>query len=588
MDSEPYTFYIIATTGVAVATTILAVHGWRVRSAQGALAFMWAMIGATGWSLRTVLMLTSPTTVLADFWSRLGYLFIVSTPLAWLAFALQYTDRPKWLTWRNAAWAALVPCLTLLFIWTNNVHHLFWREVNFYQAGAFTLWTMKPGAWFLVHTAYSYLLTLIGMALIIRMALLSFHPYRWQAIILLIGAFAPLIASVPSSLAGTMLSFTPFGLTITGLMLMLALSRYRLLDLRPVGRDALIDSLTDSMLVIDTHNRIVDLNPAAQTLIGLPGDEILGQPTEQALASWPELVRRLQNVLSTQTDITLERNGVPRYYNLRISPLTDRNGRPTGRLVHLRDITERKMSEQALQRANLELQARNGELDAFGLTVAHDLKDPLSNIIGYTNLLIEDGAELPPAETIRLVRTIAQISHKMNGIIEELMLLSGLHKQTVQMEPLDMAHIVGQALNRLERMIKEYNAIIIQPPPTAWPVGTGYAPWVEEVWVNYLSNAIKYGGAPPRVELGARVESDHARFWVRDNGPGIPRQEQARLFAPFERLTPHRASGYGVGLSITRRIVEKMGGQVGVESDPTTGEGSTFSFTLPLDQSSEA
>lgn len=572
---------------MAVTSAILAAHGWRVRGAQGALAFMWAMIGATGWSLRIVLMLTSPTTALANFWSRLGYLFIVSTPLAWLAFALQYTDQQRWLTRRNAALALAVPCLTIVFIWTNDAHHLFWREVNFYRAGAFTLWTMKPGPWFVVHAAYSCLLALTGMVLMIRMALLSFRLYRWQAVALLIGALTPLIASAPSLLAESQLSFTPFGLTITGLMLMLALSRYRLLDLRPFGRDALIDNLKDSMLVLDTHNRIVDLNPAAQALIDLPAKEILGQPADQALADWPELTRRLHNVLSTQTDILLERNGAPRCYNLRISLLTDRNGRASGRLIHLRDITERKMAEETLRKANLELQARNEELDAFGLTVAHDLKDPLSNIIGYTNLLIEDGADLPSAEIVRLARTIAQIGHKMNGIIEELMLLSGLHKQTVQMEPLDMAHIVAQALNRLERMSKEYNATIIQPPPSAWPVGIGYVPWVEEVWVNYLSNAIKYGGTPPRVELGARVESGQARFWVRDNGPGIPRQEQARLFAPFERPTPRRATGYGVGLSITRRIVEKMGGQVGVESDPITGKGSTFSFTLPLNQSSE-
>jgi signal transduction histidine kinase len=111
----------------------------------------------------------------------------------------------------------------------------------------------------------------------------------------------------------------------------------------------------------------------------------------------------------------------------------------------------------------------------------------------------------------------------------------------------------------------------------------GYAPWIEEVWVNYLSNAIKYGGRPPRVELGAETQPGGlVRFWVRDNGPGIAPEAQVRLFVPFTRLDQVRAKGHGLGLSIVRRIVEKLGGQVGVISTP--GQGSVFSFTLPTQQ----
>jgi two-component system sensor histidine kinase/response regulator len=113
-----------------------------------------------------------------------------------------------------------------------------------------------------------------------------------------------------------------------------------------------------------------------------------------------------------------------------------------------------------------------------------------------------------------------------------------------------------------------------------WPGASGYGPWVEEVWVNYLSNAIKYGGKPPHVELGAELQTNNmVCFWVRDNGPGIPPEARARLFTPFTRLDQVRTQGHGLGLSIVRRIVEKLGGQVGVTS--ASGQGSAFSFTLP-------
>ena len=109
----------------------------------------------------------------------------------------------------------------------------------------------------------------------------------------------------------------------------------------------------------------------------------------------------------------------------------------------------------------------------------------------------------------------------------------------------------------------------------------GHQPWVEEIWVNYLSNAIKYGGRPPKVELGAMVLSNGmVRYWVRDNGPGISPEDQKRLFVPFTKLKQVNTKGHGLGLSIVQRIAAKLGGQVGVESK--VGAGSLFWFTLPI------
>jgi signal transduction histidine kinase len=144
-----------------------------------------------------------------------------------------------------------------------------------------------------------------------------------------------------------------------------------------------------------------------------------------------------------------------------------------------------------------------------------------------------------------------------------------------------MAQIVAEAQQRLADLIHQSGAAIVGPE--AWPAALGYAPWVEEIWVNYLSNGIKYGGQPPRLSLGATSQTDgQIEFWVQDNGAGLTPEEQTRLFVPFTRLSEAQTEGYGLGLSIVRRIVEKLGGQVGVES--VRGEGSRFSFTLPSGQ----
>ena len=257
--------------------------------------------------------------------------------------------------------------------------------------------------------------------------------------------------------------------------------------------------------------------------------------------------------------------------------------KPPGRHEMERAITiamARFEDMMKLSSLNAELQTRIEDLDAFAHTVAHDLQSPLSLMIGYAEVLEQDHTTLPPEKLQTYLHNIARNGRKLSRIVDALLLLAGVHKTAVEVAPLNMADIVAEALQRLRPLIDEYRPDIRLPD--IWPQPLGYEPWVEEVWTNYLSNAIKYGGRPPRIELGATGPVDGMiRFWIQDNGSGVTAEEQARLFTPFTRLDRSRARGYGLGLSIVRRIVDKLGGEVGVESDGIPDRGSTFSFTLP-------
>jgi len=234
---------------------------------------------------------------------------------------------------------------------------------------------------------------------------------------------------------------------------------------------------------------------------------------------------------------------------------------------------------EALRQNATDLQARNEELDAFSHMVAHDLKNPLSLTIGYAQFLKKRHGSTLDADGYKCVDQIEQSGVKMSNIIDELLRLAKIRNTEVQTEPLDMGDIAAMAELRLTNMIEEYGAEIDWPD--SWARALGHDAWIEEVWVNYLSNALKYGGSPPRIELGWTGLGDGmVRFWVRDNGHGLTKEEQAKLFTPFTRLSQVRVQGHGLGLSIVRRIVEKLGGEVGVESE--VGRGSIFSFTLPL------
>ncbi len=246
-----------------------------------------------------------------------------------------------------------------------------------------------------------------------------------------------------------------------------------------------------------------------------------------------------------------------------------------------RELIERVQAEEILRQHTGELETRNAELDAFAHTVAHDLKNPVSSVVGYADVLKRNYATLPEEVRVEFLDVITRNARKMASIIDELLLLSSVRGMgKLEMHPLEMGRIVAEARGRLLHLIEERRAEIVLPDH--WPVAMGYGPWVEAIWVNYVNNALKYGGEPPRAKLGSTVHADGwIRFWVRDNGPGLSAEEQARLFTPFERLHEVRAQGHGLGLSIVQRIVKRLGGQVGVESSGLPGQGCEFYFTLP-------
>ncbi|MCA9919013.1 MAG: GAF domain-containing sensor histidine kinase [Anaerolineales bacterium] len=248
-----------------------------------------------------------------------------------------------------------------------------------------------------------------------------------------------------------------------------------------------------------------------------------------------------------------------------------------GRLYREVQLANDELEDRVEQRT-ADLQARNEELDAFAHTVAHDLKMPISHMVGLAETITNRFEDLPSSDRQRYLEIIQQSGHKMASIIDALLLLAGVREMDVPIAPLDMSLIVDEARQRLAHLNRQHSVSVTVP--NEWPLAIGYAPWVEEIWVNYLSNGIKYGGHPPKLTLGATLEPDEMiKFWIQDNGIGIEPEARGQLFVPFTQLNLRHDSGYGLGLSIVQRIVERLGGEVGAENTP--GQGGLFWFTLP-------
>jgi PAS domain S-box-containing protein len=348
--------------------------------------------------------------------------------------------------------------------------------------------------------------------------------------------------------------------------------------------ESTIDVLPDLICLIDRQGRLIRINRAVETWRLDRVETVKGRGLHDLVhpaCSLPQCYLAfciLQALAQVSSDASLEYEtydpSLVRHVHVSIRPVPDRAGLATSAaVVVIRDVSELKRAEQ--QREDL-----IAELGAFAHTVAHDLKNPLGLIISYANLLENELNEVTAGEALEFARMISRMGYKLNNIIDELMILSEAREAEVLLTPLNMTEIVRQACQRLEAVTEKSRAEIHMPEQ--WPTALGYAPWIEEVWVNYLSNAVKYGGQPPRVELGGAVQPDgQVRCWVRDNGPGLSPEMQAKLFVPFTRLAQAHTTGHGLGLSIVRRIIEKLHGQVGVESRHVPGEGCTFYFVLP-------
>ena len=542
------------------------------------------VLAIAGWLIFNSLELASASPEASVFWAKVSYAFITLTPVFWLAFALQYTNNIRWLQPKRFFIFFVAPGIVTLAAYTNELHHLLWREYIFTPVGNLLAFSVEHGPFFWLHIVHSYILVFVAAFLIIRQALRTFAVYWRQAAYLIIGALVPVLTNlfyIVNPIPELKKDYTPISFALSALILIIGVVRDQLLDVRPVARDLLVDSMGDLMLALDHQGRVIDLNPAAETALQLESHQIVGKAATNALAAHPILLQHIVASGEVEDEISLKFHNKQHYYDLRITRLFNRQGQERGQLVVLRDITARKEAEAELQHYAAQLEARNKELDAYAHTVAHDLKNPVTAVVGYAEFLQEISDD---TKANAIADRIIQSGHKMQSIINELLFFSVVRTKDVAVEPLKMETIVAEAAQRLESDITTLQAEILYPPQ--WPEAYGHAPWVEEVWVNYLSNALKYGGQPPKIELGADTSQDEyesasnaIRYWVRDNGNGVPPDLRGRLFTLFDRPDEAIGDGHGLGLSIVHRIVTKLGGEVGVETQESTG--SLFWFTLP-------
>lgn len=546
----------------------LGVVARRQRHTRGAGA-LYALAWVAGlWLACSLGQLVGPPAL--TYWmGAIAYVFIPWTPIAWLAFALSLTGRSDAL--RSAPMYALyaVAAITGVLGVTMPLHGFIWETWEHVRSGPFHNGVTTYGPWLWVLAVILWGSVLAGCVIILSSYARALSMYRRLTFWVVVGAMMPLLFNVLFLLRviPSEKDFSVVAFALTASAFGLALFRFRLLDLQPTARSLLIDRMSEAVVVINPRGAVSDFNAALSTWIS--PESLLGEQVANCL---PELALALAQ---DQGTAELSRGGESRWFEWRATDVG--SGAVADRLVLLRDVTEHRAAERALRVAHDTLHQRNADLDAFAHMVAHDLKTPINGIYGYAQLLTLEG-DLEPEMRDEATGAILDLSQQMAGIIDGLLTLASVRSQSVTPSPLNMELITSNVARRLGPTFTAHDAQVIMP--NSWPVAIGYAPWVTACWANLITNAVKYGGRPPTVTLGAHELADgHLCFWVDDNGDGVPVERRSSIFEPFERLHSTSAEGHGVGLSIVQRVVNRLGGACGVE-DAASG-GSRFWFTLP-------
>jgi len=353
LEYTPYVGVLLINSLVSVALAFLVL---RQRNTPGKAALTLLMAAALELSITNALEVASVDLATKIFWAKIEYIGTQSGPVLFLMFALDYTYQAEWLHPRNIFLLWVLPVASMIMAATNEWHHLVWTSITpnpLYPS----ILIYAHGFWFALCTIYAYLMVLGGSLALVRAALRVPHLFRRQMGVLLAAGLVPGIGNVIYLLGWTPvagLDTAPFTFTLAGLVLSFGIYRYGLFDLAPIARSVLIENMGDSVLVLDKQNRVVDINPVVQRMTGKTARQAIGQPVGAILPFWSRLAPGDRNAIELRTEIGTGQDPV-HFFDLHITPLRDHRRHYLGKLVTLRETTERHRTEAELARTVEEL-----------------------------------------------------------------------------------------------------------------------------------------------------------------------------------------------------------------------------------------
>lgn len=561
----PIALVLFLTTAINL---VVAYISWKRRKARSGIYFTLGMVGVTFWTLAVAFDYAVIPLSLKIFFAKAEAWGYCSALALFTLFTISFAGNEAWLRkkWVRALFF-FIPVSNILLITTNELHGWIWtgfKEIG----GNIVIFEHGPG--FLWVTASSYLMTLTIIANLWMASRKGSAISRQQGRLLFYAILVPVAANFVylfgiDGMEGV--DWTSITFSITGVLFLRALYGQRLLDLIPIARDKLINSLADGMVVLDAQNRIIDINQTAENMIALPAEELLGKNLTDIIPPTRSFLEQpVEHEINDELEVGIDQK---RYFDFLISPLRDGPKGIIGRLIIFREITERKENEIRLLQLTKELQETQAQVIEQQRTLAkleerkrlgRDMHDSVNQSIHSLMLFSETLNSLLDKNQIEKAKEVAErIQESGRRALKEIRLLVFETQSLLADDSKDLIHALEERLNMVERrvgikaeVIYKGDAIVDSAPE-----------WKENLYwitIEALNNALKHSQAR-KIQINIHYSNRQLNLEIEDDGNGFNLK---------------RVQNGGLGMRTMRERAELLGGQISIKSSP--GEGTIVSF----------
>lgn len=546
----------------------------------GAYGLMLSVGCAVEWSLTYILEIIRTDMAEKILWGKLEYFGISYVTLGMFIFTMHYSGHGNWLTNTRKILLSIFAGLCLLAVLTNEWHGQIWSKIQFTNGLPFGPLDFSHGSTFLFIVAFQYILITIITILFFQITMRGKSLYQSQARIMLAGMAFPWLANImyitglnplPS------LDLTPIALTLTNLFLSISFLRYRFMDLQPVAHSSVFNAMEDGVVVLDYKERIVDINPVGTFIFQNTGN-VIGHEITSLLPQWHEWQEKNPRGEINQ-EISIGLAGESLIFKLRTTSVIDQNGKRSGRVILINDITEQKRAHEQMAEAS---RLKSQLLASFG----HDLRSPLGAVIGYAEM-IKDGSFGPTSTeqekaASEILDSANQLLSFINNLVGQAQIETG--KVILREYPFDVDEVIGPLLSTLNFHAHKKGLALVQYIDPLLPkklIGDQF--WLRQIVMNLVHNAVKFTEKGSVTVRFIKTDEAHWAIQVIDTGVGIPMDARKRVFDAFEQVNSveqSKQSGFGLGLSIIAKLASIMNGNIELKSEAK--KGSMFTIILPM------
>ncbi len=580
----------------ATIALLIAYLSWKNIPSPGAKSATFLMLSVFLWAFSEGMYVISNSFISTLFWDQFKFIGIVITPVTIFIMSLTHTHRISRIKKSFVLRLLIIPVITLLFAFTYENHNLFLKSFTYINVGNLSIINGEFGAWFWVHTAYSYTLLFLSVIFFAIEYFKQPRIYRRQTLVLIIAMIIPWISNILTifNLIGdVVIDITPPSFVITGLIMFLGMFRFKLLDLIPVAKEVVLESMDDGIIVLDNQNRLIDVNAAATKFFSKQHKYIIGNILSDVSPALSESILTAENDSNGHHKVTLTINKEVKIYSIKKSTIYDIENRDIGQVISLHDITELENIMKQLAHSKKIADEANKAKGLFLANMSHEIKTPMNGVLGMIDHLIEKDLDNEIKHDIDIIKSCTD---NLLSIINDILDYSKIESGKLSMEsiPFNLKNTVIKTCKLFSFQADKKGIELIYSVDDDLPnMVIGDSVRVRQILSNLISNAIKFTShGSISVDVSSKkldTKSNRIQFSIKDTGIGIKEQEIPKLFDSFAQhdiSTTRKYGGTGLGLAIVKKLVQMMNGNIVVKSE--LGEGSEFTIDIPFKTSIEA